>query len=104
LSDLAVKNDKISITPTYFMVTPFKLLWQCQMPGYSSVMILVTMATILEGKFVLPSYQKCPIHKSEKFEVQVNAIVLICMPIESVNHKGSESANTILRYCLKIKL
>ena len=54
---MVVKNNKIHILPTVFNMSSFNLVCVFTMIVWISFVNLVTMVTILVGKYALPSYQ-----------------------------------------------
>jgi hypothetical protein len=94
------KKAKMFIYHTDFIVSPYNLTCHLRMLNLTIDLILVTMDTILAGKYGLPRYEKMVIYKMEKLQVQTTPTMMFNMSIESTDPPQSKSQGTILKFCL----
>ena len=101
---MGVKHNKIHILPTVFIITSYNLLCVYIMVVWISFVILVTMVTILAGKYGSPSYQHTYIYKMEKCHLLAIATVIMYISTEPSSHQHSETAGAFFNFVLCTEL
>ena len=87
-----------------FIIASYNLVCVFTMIVAISYMILVTIVTIVAGKYRLLSYQNTYIYKMGKFHKIAIATVMLCMSTELSGHQYSKTMATILIAGLWIEL